>query len=133
MLRTNDRNQGPFNIVELFRRVYLKVQTGEIAVNGFKVTGIFPPNRNVFGEHEYIAAKHGRVENVPQPNHPGGQKMADQPHGEPESELGSRFYIFIFHLSRFHFSQMEEIYLFIFIMEFIIFFRSISSSGCISI
>ncbi|XP_069693143.1 tigger transposable element-derived protein 1-like [Periplaneta americana] len=65
-LRKSDRNLGPFDIVELFGNAYLKSQSGEIAVNGFKVTGIFPPNRNVFSEHDFIAASLGRTEDAQQ-------------------------------------------------------------------
>ncbi|XP_017473048.1 PREDICTED: uncharacterized protein LOC108364016 [Rhagoletis zephyria] len=46
-----------FDIIELFGRSYMKTQTGEIAVKGFSSTGICPFNRNIFNDHDFLAAE----------------------------------------------------------------------------
>jgi hypothetical protein len=38
---------------KLFRNAYLRTATVETAVNGFRKSGIYPLNRNVFGTHDF--------------------------------------------------------------------------------
>lgn len=55
-LRHSSRNLQVFDIMKLFGRAYLQVQRGDIAINGFKVTGIYPINRNIFPDTEFLPA-----------------------------------------------------------------------------
>lgn len=54
-----------YGFVGLFTKAYLKVQTGEIAISGFKNNGIFPLDRNIFTEPILLQVKRtkSRVQN----------------------------------------------------------------------
>ncbi|XP_033219983.1 uncharacterized protein LOC117174750 [Belonocnema kinseyi] len=43
----NDRHIEPFDLAEIFSRAYLQMKTGEVAVNGFRSTGIYPLDKAV--------------------------------------------------------------------------------------
>ena len=42
-----------FQVPELFGIAYTKVATAQTAINGFKKTGLFPTNRDIFEPHDF--------------------------------------------------------------------------------
>lgn len=53
-LRHNDRAVSAFDVMELFGKAYIKCQTAQISINGFRVTGIYPIDRTKFTDNEFI-------------------------------------------------------------------------------
>jgi hypothetical protein len=43
-----------YQIGELMGNAYLKSATAQVAVNGFRKTGLYPCNRNIFNDYEFV-------------------------------------------------------------------------------
>lgn len=56
-LRHSERPVGPYDIAELFRKAYIQCQTALIAARGFRVTGIFPCDGNVFQDVDFLPSE----------------------------------------------------------------------------
>ena len=54
-MREKGRKLTQFDVIELFSKAYLKVQTAQIAINGFKCTGIYPFDKNIFQESDFVS------------------------------------------------------------------------------
>jgi hypothetical protein len=54
VVKANERAVCAFDVMDLFGKVYIRCQTAQIAINGFKVTGIYPLNKKLFSDDEYI-------------------------------------------------------------------------------
>lgn len=60
----NNRPLGPYDIAELLGNAFLRCQTGELAISGFRVTGIFPVNRKVFSDVDFAPSEDINVQSV---------------------------------------------------------------------
>lgn len=53
-LRMQPRAITHYDIAELFGLAYIRAQRAELAISGFRATGIYPVNRHVFEDHDFI-------------------------------------------------------------------------------
>ncbi|XP_067627379.1 uncharacterized protein [Eurosta solidaginis] len=65
-VRRFTRDQGRkvtlYDLVVLFTKAYLRVQSGQIAISGFRSTGIFPLDKHIFSEADFIADEKENVQ-----------------------------------------------------------------------
>lgn len=47
---------SPYEAMELFEQAYLLMQSGAIAASGFRATGIFPFEKYIFADADYLEA-----------------------------------------------------------------------------
>jgi hypothetical protein len=66
-----------YQIGELFGNAYKRASTGEIAANGFRVTGLFSCDKNIFRPYDFPLSSEDK-DTAPL-NHPALTKTSDQP------------------------------------------------------
>ena len=66
-----------YQIGELFGNAYKRAATSEIAANGFRATGLFPCDKNIFRPHDFPLSPEDK--DAAPVNHPALVKTSDQP------------------------------------------------------
>lgn len=66
-VRNNTRPLTQYDMMEVFGHAYLRTQSGEIAVSGFRVTGLYPVDRSVFKDHDFIELDSNEENITPEP------------------------------------------------------------------
>jgi hypothetical protein len=66
-----------YQIGELFGNAYKQAATGEIAANGFRATGLFPCDKNIFKPYDFLLSSEDK--DAAPVNHPALIKTSDQP------------------------------------------------------
>ena len=66
-----------YQIGELFRNAYKRAVSGEIAANGFRATGLFPCDKNIFRPYDFPLSSEDK--DAAPVNHPALIKTSDQP------------------------------------------------------
>jgi hypothetical protein len=66
-----------YQIGELFGNAYKRAATGDIAANGFRATGLFPCDRNIFRPYDFPLSPENK--DAAPMNHPALAKTSDQP------------------------------------------------------
>lgn len=76
-MRANGRAITHYDIASIFGRAYVRSQCAELAISGFRTTGIYPLNRHVFKDHDFIETSLDDKPDTDQVVHDNGNAAAD--------------------------------------------------------